>query len=133
MNEQHTPEPWEVQYEWCDCGGEYPCGHGQYPYEIVAPNTLIPRWHNEKGTPAIVTRFEGDDSNETNMANARRIIAAVNACKGISTEALESGVVAELLAACKRVETYFSGSLLSAQEQSIVAQLRSAVAKAQSE
>lgn len=30
-------------------------------------------------------------------ANARRICAAVNACEGISTEALEQGVVAELL------------------------------------
>lgn len=35
------------------------------------------------------------------VANARRIVAAVNACKGISTEALEQGVVAELLAKLK--------------------------------
>jgi len=30
-------------------------------------------------------------------ANARRIVAAVNACGGLSTEALENGVVAELV------------------------------------
>lgn len=32
-------------------------------------------------------------------ANARRIVAAVNACEGIPTEALESGVVGEMLIA----------------------------------
>jgi hypothetical protein len=34
--------------------------------------------------------------------NARRICAALNACAGISTEALEAGVVAELVEALKR-------------------------------
>ena len=33
---------------------------------------------------------------ETMLANARRIVACVNACAGIPTEALEGGVVAEL-------------------------------------
>jgi hypothetical protein len=37
--------------------------------------------------------WDGEDE-----ANARRICAAVNACQGISTEALENGVVKELLA-----------------------------------
>jgi hypothetical protein len=32
-------------------------------------------------------------------ANARRIVAAVNACKGIGTEALEQGVIRDLLEA----------------------------------
>jgi len=35
-------------------------------------------------------------------ANARRIVAAVNACAGISTEALEWGVVSYQRKACKR-------------------------------
>jgi hypothetical protein len=34
-------------------------------------------------------------------ANARRIVAAVNACAGIPTEALEGGVVSELLDALR--------------------------------
>lgn len=38
-------------------------------------------------------------------ANARRIVACVNACEGLSTEALEQGVVGELLAALKEAET----------------------------
>jgi hypothetical protein len=37
----------------------------------------------------------GDDA--SNEANARRIVAAVNACKGIPTEALEGGVISELV------------------------------------
>jgi hypothetical protein len=40
---------------------------------------------------------------DTVRANARRIVACVNACTGIPTEALEGGVVADLLAACKAV------------------------------
>ncbi len=36
---------------------------------------------------------------EAEQENMRRIYAAVNACEGISTEALESGVVKELLEA----------------------------------
>ena len=35
--------------------------------------------------------------------NHRRRIAESNACEGISTEALEAGVVADLLAACKMI------------------------------
>lgn len=38
---------------------------------------------------------DGDNGN----ANARRIVAAVNACEGIPTDALEAGAVADLLAA----------------------------------
>jgi hypothetical protein len=41
-----------------------------------------------------VGRFTADEQHE---ANARRICAAVNACKGLPTEALEQGVVARLL------------------------------------
>lgn len=37
------------------------------------------------------------------LANGRRIVACVNACKGVSTESLEQDVVAKLLAACESV------------------------------
>lgn len=39
--------------------------------------------------------------------NARRLKTCWNACDGISTEALEAGVVKALLAACKAVETWW--------------------------
>lgn len=32
-----TPGPWLLQTDSCDCGGDYPCSHGSYPYEILAP------------------------------------------------------------------------------------------------
>jgi hypothetical protein len=42
----------------------------------------------------VVGRFATREQHE---ANGRRIVAAVNACRGISTEALQQGVVRELL------------------------------------
>jgi len=50
---------------------------------------------DEIGARAIigeVTKLLGGEGH----ANARRIVAAVNACRGIPTEALEHGVVAQL-------------------------------------
>lgn len=47
-------------------------------------------WYWEDGTSSIPL--------EVSRANAQRIVAAVNACQGISTEALESGAIAELVA-----------------------------------
>lgn len=38
------------------------------------------------------------------IANAKRFIALWNACKGIPTEALEQGVVGEMLVALKNIE-----------------------------
>lgn len=38
--------------------------------------------------------------------NARRICAAVNACEGIPSAALEAGVVKDLLAACEAVDNH---------------------------
>ena len=75
---QHAPEPWEVHegLDYCHIyGGEF----------------------NHSGNP-IAECYKND-------ANTRRIVAAVNACKGISTEALEGGVVNDLLEACKKANT----------------------------
>ncbi|HTU90416.1 MAG TPA: hypothetical protein VMF69_10105 [Gemmataceae bacterium] len=83
----HFPEPWTYDFSpygivdifATDVTGEYP--KGLYVAEIDCDD---------------VGRFT---SHEQHEANARRICAAVNACKGISTEALERGIVAELRAA----------------------------------
>ena len=74
---EHTPEPWEL------------CSEGRSDgYDL---------WH--KGVFAGIdwglgapTVLEPDDL-ETFKANARRIVAAVNATAGIPTEALEADVV----------------------------------------
>jgi|TARA_R100000049_G_C1928320_1_gene72462 hypothetical protein len=46
---------------------------------------------------------EGDAEHDAKMARWRREAAAMAAVEGFSTEALEAGVVADLLAACERV------------------------------
>lgn len=32
--EKATPGPWELVVDSCDCGGGYPCSHGEFPYAI---------------------------------------------------------------------------------------------------
>ena len=66
----HTPEPWFVQ------PSDYPGGLliKPIPGQVVAQCDEVPEME----------------------ANARRICAAVNSCKGVGTEALERGIVAEL-------------------------------------
>lgn len=80
MTTKHTPGPWKVR-NW---------------REVF------------KGTRRICSVNAGEslpigEELDRAASNARRIVAAVNACEWISTEALESGVVAELLEALRIV------------------------------
>lgn len=80
----HTPEPWHYQMEY-------------RVTTIFAPDQT---GENTDGT--YIAEIDGQDvgrftTNEQHEANARRICAAVNACQGIPTEALESGPIRELL------------------------------------
>ena len=86
----HTPEPWLR-----DGLGIYALHHnGDY----------------ENGKPYLVNRFYASVQACTNQggtmeeayANARRIVAAVNGCEGIPTEALESGVVGKMREALEK-------------------------------
>lgn len=58
---------------------------------------LAPNWRAQG-----VCVFEEQRSVATAASSetARRLVAAVNACRGIATEELESGVIADLLAHC---------------------------------
>lgn len=38
-SEHLTRGPWDLAYESCDCGGDYPCGHGPFVTGVV---TLVP-------------------------------------------------------------------------------------------
>jgi hypothetical protein len=71
----HTPEPWSV--DTADC------------FLITADA--------DGGMVAATETLDRDDA--ACSSNARRIVAAVNACRGLSTKALEQGVVRELLEA----------------------------------
>lgn len=80
----HTPEPWHYHMDYSIWTIDAPDPTGQNPY----------------GT--YIAEIDGQDvgrliSSEQHEANARRLCAAVNACQGIPTEALESGPVKELL------------------------------------
>lgn len=80
----HTPAPW----------------HYETAYSITSIIGPDPTEQDPYGT--YIAEIDGQDvgrfiSREQHEANARRICAAVNACQGIPTEALESGPVKELL------------------------------------
>jgi hypothetical protein len=59
---------------------------GQAPHGIYVAQID----HSDDGVGRFISRAQV-------AANAHRICAAVNACEGITTEALEQGVVAELM------------------------------------
>jgi len=73
---QHTPGPWEID--------EF--------HNIQTPDGQLL-------LGGVVTPMTAGSSMQTAHVNASRIVAAVNACEGISTKALEDGVVKELLEA----------------------------------
>jgi hypothetical protein len=86
----HLPEPWTYNFA--------------RPYGIVDIIASDPTGEYPRGL--YVAEIDTDDvgrytSHEQHEANARRIVAAVNACNGFGTEALEQGVVGELLEALK--------------------------------
>jgi hypothetical protein len=78
---KHTPEPWKMDWHFIvapDPKGVYP---DMYIGEISIEDSEEP---------------ERIASAEQQIANGRRIIAAVNACRGIPVEALEQGIVQEI-------------------------------------
>jgi hypothetical protein len=80
----HTPEPW------------------RYEMDPSVSNILAPDPTGEFPNGIYVAEIDGEDvgrfaTYEQHEANARRICAAVNACQGIPTAALESSLVKELL------------------------------------
>ena len=70
----HTPEPWRVELRNVPLGdtGDY-----EGVVEILSGNAKRP-----------IIQFW--DESEESEANARRIVACVNACEGMDTESLES-------------------------------------------
>lgn len=76
----HAPTPWE-----------------HTSLDMVCPSLFVRGF-------GVIARMAGQEDHAITQANARRIVAAVNACEGLSTEALEAGVVADLLAALEAVE-----------------------------
>ena len=67
MTTEYTPGPWRID----DVG---------VGFEIAAGNEVV----------AQVQQVYGDHTHKIRRGNARRIVACVNACEGISTEQLDS-------------------------------------------
>lgn len=90
---QHTPEPWRIE-DGCIVASwstSYPATASD-GREFLHPTGLIALVYGPGAAPA---------QPGSNLANMRRIVAAVNACRGILTEALEAGVVGELVEALR--------------------------------
>ena len=68
--------------------------HTQGPWRFVP-------WHIEEGSSAVRAPDGHLICSTASDANARRIVACVNALAGIPIEAIESGVVAELVEAAR--------------------------------
>ncbi len=97
------------------------------------------RIHGESGSLVATIAYFREASIE--IGNARRIVACVNACEGISTEALEAGVVKELREALEGIEKFldsftdscgseYTGPYLSLDGQIAVDRVRTTIAKA---
>ena len=109
----HTPEPWHYQMDYSI-------------WTIAAPD---PTGQNPYG--AYIAEIDGQDVGrfatcEQHDANARRICAAVNACKGISTEAMEQGVVRQLMEALEDLYNWLTPDW---QQSSLGDKARTAIAK----
>lgn len=81
----HTPEPWKTYI-----------GH-----DAQFATTPYILHQTEAGTPdvAIAQIIVSGGGFKSDTANARRIVACVNACAGLSTEALEAGALAVVVKA----------------------------------
>lgn len=91
MSMEHTPEPWKLFTE------------------MNSATIKRTTWHEDDpsiGDTSYVAKLNDnwicDEHGGSAHANGRRIVASVNACAGIPTEALESGVVAEAKAALRK-------------------------------
>lgn len=82
---QHTKEPWKILPEECD-----------KPYIRIRGTQLGGRYKIANVLTPVYDGVHKREADET-RENARRIIACVNACAGISTEALERNSLLEIL------------------------------------
>lgn len=91
MTTQHTPEPWrayDLESSTPHIGTIGPAGRG-WLYETVADF-----YHDTDDSTSVVGAIYEPHPNAA--ANARRIVACINACAGIPIEELEGAQFAKL-------------------------------------
>jgi hypothetical protein len=82
-----TPGPWQIEWEQCECGGEYSCEHGQYPVYIVAPTKQVERYPaSQPGAtfPAVIANMS--EACEGLHGDARLIAAAPDLIKAAKAD-----------------------------------------------
>ena len=95
MEKLHTPEP------WIEAGPSFGAEKMAEVTEIV---TVYGEDDDEESDT--ICEFPGYIDKETRAANARRIVACVNFCKGLSTENIENDTLeSSLKEALERVKT----------------------------
>jgi hypothetical protein len=98
MTEKHTAEPWRVKKLPADNVG---CRTIQGPKSGTSKQAQ----HNAIATTVGLSRDAEDE------ANARRIVATVNACEGLDIKALEGGVIREMRVALEFADKWLAAGV----------------------
>ena len=83
----HTKEPWKADLR-LGCFAIYPNGQDRNCLEGAWDDAIVYHGRGDKSSPDGYRYLTAEQE-----ANAKRIVACVNACAGITNEALEAGVV----------------------------------------
>jgi len=99
VEDQHTPTPWELEYD-----------EDQGRFTLRMDEAITSRgFYN---SAHLIELYDGAWEEDSpgfyaeSKANSERIVAAVNACEGISTAALESGYLAEMVRFVQHTRRY---------------------------
>jgi hypothetical protein len=84
----HTKEPWKADLK-VGCFAIYPNGQDRNCLEGASDDVIV--YQNGRGDKSSPDGYRYLTAEQE--ANAKRIVACVNACAGITNEALEAGVV----------------------------------------
>ena len=88
----HTKEPWKADLR-LGCFAIYPNGQDRNCLECARDDAIV--YQNGRGDKSSPDGYRYLTAEQE--ANAKRIVACVNACAGITNEALENGVIKEAM------------------------------------
>ena len=88
----HTKEPWKADLR-VGCFAIYPNGQDRNCLDCASDDAIVYQ-NGHKSSPDGYRYLTAEQE-----ANAKRIVACVNACAGITNEALEAGIIEEALVA----------------------------------
>jgi hypothetical protein len=90
---KHTREPWKADLR-LGCFAIYPNGQDRNCLECARDDAIV--YQNGRGDKSSPDGYRYLTAEQE--ANAKRIVACVNACKGITNEALEKGILNDAIA-----------------------------------